>query len=142
MKASVLLDMIGNTDERIIEEAGKAKKPAAVRCLRRLSVAACLCLAVAGGILFFTRLGANPGSVYGAGSTGHGSKPWVLNVRSVTDDSGQFIMMSHQMGIILYHSLLMKSAPCQSGNSLDIPLRKPPPRTGTTSSQRTGAAIQ
>ena len=71
MKASVLLDMIGNTDERIIEEAGKAKKPAAVRWLRRLSVAACLCLAVAGGILFFTRPGANPGSLYGAGSTGH-----------------------------------------------------------------------
>ena len=47
MKASILLDMIGDTDDGIIEEAKKREKPVAARLARWIAVAACLCLIVA-----------------------------------------------------------------------------------------------
>ncbi len=47
MKASDLLDMIGNTDDDIIKEAKKRKKPVVARWTRWIAVAACLCLIVA-----------------------------------------------------------------------------------------------
>ena len=47
MKVNDLLDMIGNADDGIIEEAKKRKKPAAARWTRWIAAAACLCLIVA-----------------------------------------------------------------------------------------------
>ena len=47
MKATDLLDMIGNADDGIIEEAKKRIKPAAARWTRWIAAAACLCLIVA-----------------------------------------------------------------------------------------------
>ena len=47
MKASILLEMIGDTDDGIIEEAKKREKPVAARLARWIAVAACLCLIVA-----------------------------------------------------------------------------------------------
>ena len=54
MKANDLLDMIGNTDDSIIEEAKKRKKPVISRWTKWVAVAACLCL-VAGGLFAITR---------------------------------------------------------------------------------------
>lgn len=45
MKAIDLLDMIGNTDDSIIEEAKKRKKPAVARWTKWVAFAACACLA-------------------------------------------------------------------------------------------------
>ena len=47
MKTSILLEMIGDTDDSIIEEAKKREKPVAERLARWIAVAACLCLIVA-----------------------------------------------------------------------------------------------
>lgn len=49
MKAIDLLDMIGNVDDSIIEEAKQRKKEALPRWTKWIAVAACLCL-VLGGI--------------------------------------------------------------------------------------------
>ena len=46
MKANDLLDMIGNTDDGIVEEAKKRKKPAVARWTKWVAVAACVCLAI------------------------------------------------------------------------------------------------
>ena len=46
MKANDLLDMIGNTDDSMIEEAKKRKKPAAARWTKWVAVAACVCIAI------------------------------------------------------------------------------------------------
>ena len=46
MKANDLLDMIGNTDDGIIEEAKKRKRPAVARWTKWVAVAACVCLAI------------------------------------------------------------------------------------------------
>ena len=50
MKANDLLDMIGNTDDGIIEEAKKRKKPAVARWTKWVAVAACLCVVILGVI--------------------------------------------------------------------------------------------
>ncbi len=54
MKANDLLDMIGNTDDSIIEEAKKRKKPVISRWTKWAAAAACLCLVV-GGLFAITR---------------------------------------------------------------------------------------
>ena len=46
MEANDLLDMIGNTDDGIVEEAKKRKKPAVARWTKWVAVAACVCLAI------------------------------------------------------------------------------------------------
>ncbi len=46
MKANDLLDMIGNTDDGIVKEAKKRKKPAVARWTKWVAVAACICLAI------------------------------------------------------------------------------------------------
>ena len=54
MKANDLLDMIGNADDGIIEEAKKRKKPVMARWTRWVAVAACLALVVAVGIPYIS----------------------------------------------------------------------------------------
>ena len=46
MEANDLLDIIGNTDDGIVEEAKKRKKPAVARWTKWVAVAACVCLAI------------------------------------------------------------------------------------------------
>ena len=54
MKANDLLDMIGNADDGIVEEAKKRKKPVVARWTRWVAVAACLALVVAVGIPYIS----------------------------------------------------------------------------------------
>lgn len=54
MKANDLLDMIGNADDGIIEEAKKRKKPVVARWTKWIAVAACLALVVAVGIPYIS----------------------------------------------------------------------------------------
>ena len=54
MKANHLLDMIGNADDGIVEEAKKRKKPVVARWTRWVAVAACLALVVAVGIPYIS----------------------------------------------------------------------------------------
>ena len=54
MKANDLLDMIGNVDDAIIEEAKKRKKPVMARWTRWVAVAACVALVVAVGIPYIS----------------------------------------------------------------------------------------
>ena len=54
MKANDLLDMIGNADDSIIEEAKKRKKPVMARWIRWVAAAACLALVVAVGIPYIS----------------------------------------------------------------------------------------
>lgn len=64
MKANDLLDMIGNTDDSIIEEAKKRKKPVILRWTKWVAVAACLCLVV-GGLFAITRPSRTPPDISG-----------------------------------------------------------------------------
>ena len=61
MKANDLLDMIGNVDDNIIEEAKQKKKAILSRWTKWLATAACLCLVLggiaAGGFNVLHRLG-------------------------------------------------------------------------------------
>lgn len=68
MKANDLIDMIGNVDDGLIEEAGKRKKPAFAGWVRWAAAAACLCAAITGGAFYLAGTGGNaaPG-----GSSGH-----------------------------------------------------------------------
>ncbi len=62
MKAEELLDMIGNAEDRIIEEAKKKKRPAPPGWTKWVAAAVCLCL-VAGGLFALARpSGTAPGS--------------------------------------------------------------------------------
>ncbi len=61
MKADDLIDMIGNADDRMIEEAKKRKRPVILRWTKWVAAAACLCLVV-GGLFAITRpSGTTPG---------------------------------------------------------------------------------
>lgn len=53
MKATELLDMIGETEDSIIEEAKKRKKTIASKWTKWVAVAACLCLVIVGAISIF-----------------------------------------------------------------------------------------
>ncbi len=57
MKANDLLDMIGNVDDNIIEEAKQKKKAALPRWTRWLATAACLCLILGGTFNTLYRFG-------------------------------------------------------------------------------------
>lgn len=64
MKANDLIDMIGNADDSIIEEAGKRKRPVISGWTRWAAAAACLCLIV-GGLAAITRPGGTPSGISG-----------------------------------------------------------------------------
>lgn len=64
MKADDLLDMIGNTDDSIIEEAKKRKRPVLSGWTKWVAAAACLCLAV-GGLFVITRPGGTTPDISG-----------------------------------------------------------------------------
>ena len=64
MKANDLLDMIGNTDDRMIEEAKKTKRPVISRGTKWAAAAACLCLIV-GGLAAITRPGGTTPGISG-----------------------------------------------------------------------------
>lgn len=72
MKANDLLDLIGNVDDGILEEAEKKKRPAGSGWVRWTAAAACLCLVI-GGFWVFVRTGGHsaPGGRNGAGGSGH-----------------------------------------------------------------------
>ena len=76
MKANDLLDLIGDVDDGIIEEAEKRKRPAVSRWARWTAAAACLCVVI-GGVWFFVRTGGHSapgggtGGRSGAGGSGH-----------------------------------------------------------------------
>lgn len=64
MKADDLLDMIGNTDDSIIEEAKKRKRPVLSGRTKWVAAAACLCLVV-GGLFVITRPGGTTPDISG-----------------------------------------------------------------------------
>lgn len=64
MKAEDLLDMIGNTDDSIIEEAKKRKRPVISGWTKWVAAAACLCLVV-GGLFVITRPGGTTPDISG-----------------------------------------------------------------------------
>lgn len=64
MKANDLLDMIGNTDDSMIEEAKKRKRPVISRWAKWVAAAACLCLIV-GGLVAITRPAGTPPGISG-----------------------------------------------------------------------------
>lgn len=64
MKADDLLDMIGNTDDSIIEEAKKRKRPVLSGWTKWVAAAACLCLVV-GGLFVITRPGGTTPDISG-----------------------------------------------------------------------------
>ncbi len=76
MKANDLLDLIGNVDDGILEEAEEKKRPAISGWARWAAAAACLCLVI-GGVWFFVRTGGHSapgggtGGRSGAGGSGH-----------------------------------------------------------------------